>query len=258
MRRDGIPELWRLYPGSKHLLDTHAFYEGLELPASSSSDREKPYVFINMVASLDGKVSVSGRSGAIGSDVDRQTMRQLRSLSDAVMVGSGTVRAEGVSLTSEGRSSHEPFALIVSSSLDIPLEENLRDNERERTLILTTEVSVEEAGDRYVSELEERSTIVLCNPSEEGGIDMGSTMKTLKSDYGIERVLVEGGPGLNHHLVSLGLVDEIFLTLSPKILSGSSREALNIVNGELLEEAPEITLISVQKAGSELFLRYSF
>lgn len=56
--------------------------------------RDRPYVRLNMIASLDGAISVDGRSGPLGGPADRHLFQVLRSLSDVVLVGAGTVRTE--------------------------------------------------------------------------------------------------------------------------------------------------------------------
>lgn len=212
-----------------------------------------------MVSSVDGRVSVKGKSGAIGSDTDRQTMRELRSKADAVMAGSGTLRAEKVSLTSEGRRTPEPIAVIVSGSLNLPLRENLKDSRKDRTLILTTESSAQ-GNQEKLRELEDMATLVPCRENENGEIDLSDALGKLRRDHGIESLLSEGGPGLNHRLISAGLADELFLTLSPQILSGLPGSSLNITSGDLLENPVKTRLISVYTSTSErlteLFLRY--
>ncbi|AHY46719.1 Pyrimidine reductase riboflavin biosynthesis [Rubrobacter radiotolerans] len=226
--------------------------------------QERPYTVINMVCSLDGRVSVNGRSGSIGSREDRETMRVLRSKVDAVMVGSGTLRSETVSLTTEGRKDPEPYAVIPSLSLDLDLESNLKNNERDRTLVLTTRGSVRAlessgpSGKRKLGRVRERATL-LTVPEREGekrGLDLSAALGDLRSRYDIRRLLVEGGPSLNHALISSGLVDEIFLTLSPKILGGEPTESLNLTSGPVFEPGVRTELISAEPKNSELFLRY--
>src|SRR5688572_23870655 len=55
----------------------------------------RPFVYINMVASVDGRATIDGRAHALGSDTDTLLLTELRALADAVLIGSGTLRAEG-------------------------------------------------------------------------------------------------------------------------------------------------------------------
>lgn len=262
MRNTGpdSPGITRLYPSFKVLEGKEAVYQDLEFPdPEEPGDRDLPFVYINMVSSIDGKVAVSGKSGAIGSDVDRSTMRELRSLSDAVMVGSGTLRAEKVSLTSEGRRRPEPLAIVVSSSLDIPLKENLKDAEKDRTVVITTERSLKNSKPEDLDEISSRARVLAApeKKSSEGTVDLREALGLLGSGYGVRRLLAEGGPGLNYELISSGVARELFLTLSPQILAGEPERSLNIVSGRLLERGARARLISLHQADGELFLRYS-
>ena len=84
----------RLLPGPQEEISTEQIYSEIEFPLQSTNDPGLPYVVVNAVSTLDGKTSWRGKSSGIGSTVDRRTMRMIRSKSDAVLVGAGTVRAE--------------------------------------------------------------------------------------------------------------------------------------------------------------------
>jgi riboflavin biosynthesis pyrimidine reductase len=90
-------------------------------------------------------------------------------------------------------------------------------------------------------------------------MDLREALRSLKATNGVNGLLVEGGPRLNHSLISQNLADELFLTISPKLLGGLPGEALTMLEGNLLpaETRPAPELLSVYLAGSELFLRYS-
>jgi 5-amino-6-(5-phosphoribosylamino)uracil reductase len=92
--------------------------------------------------------------------------------------------------------------------------------------------------------------------ASDGRPDLLKTLQVLKRDFSVERVLVEGGPTLNRALISAGLLDELFLTLAPKLLGGAASEAQTILSGDL--PVPEtLSLISAHLADDELFLRYA-
>jgi riboflavin biosynthesis pyrimidine reductase len=101
-------------------------YQGIWFPPSRGRDPTRPYVFINMVASVDGKTAVEGKASSLGSAADRSVMRTLRSRADAVMVGGGTLRAEKLSLSLEAdEPGPRPLAVILTNTGDVPLESNL-------------------------------------------------------------------------------------------------------------------------------------
>ena len=79
----------------------------------------------------------------------------------------------------------------------------------------------------------------------------------LKTEHAVDLLLVEGGPSLNHALVCANAVDEIFLTIAPKLLGGTAPEASGILAGHQLSPvSPRLRLLSIHLAGDELYLRY--
>jgi 2,5-diamino-6-(ribosylamino)-4(3H)-pyrimidinone 5'-phosphate reductase len=89
----------------------------------------------------------------------------------------------------------------------------------------------------------------------EKAVDLGAALAALRTEYGVRWLLGEGGPTLNHRLLVAGLVDELFLTLAPKLVAGS---APTIVTGEPFpEDAPvPLRLLTLHADGDELYLRY--
>jgi len=224
-------------------------------------------VLINMVASLDGKASVGGKAGAIGSQTDRSLMRSLRARADAVMIGAGTLRAEKLRLDvpeelAKARASRglepQPLAVLVTTSGDVPLGANLVGSSPENLLILASpEIPKERFASLSSHVLAEIITKEMATPADTG-LDLGRALEALKGRYGVGVLLVEGGPSLNHSLISSGLADELFLTLAPKVLGGEASEGLTVVEGPLLRPrgiAPK--LVSVHLFDDELFLRYA-
>ncbi len=231
-------------------------YGGLEFPSGSPVDPSLPYVAINMVASIDGKASSGGKSGSIGGEADRAAMRALRSKVDAVMVGAGTLRAEKVSLTSEGRRRPEPKAVLATSTLDLPMG-NLLNAERGGTLVLVPESALRMRR-REIRSLERFAEVVPANASPEGRIDFRAALAALKEGHGIEKLLLEGGPGINHGFISSGLVSEIFLTVAPKLIGGPPEESVGTLSGPRVQTSQSLSLVStyISNPVGEVFLRY--
>jgi 2,5-diamino-6-(ribosylamino)-4(3H)-pyrimidinone 5'-phosphate reductase len=226
----------------------------------------RPYVLINMVSSLDGKVAVSGKAGSLGGLVDRTVMRNLRACADAVMIGAGTLRAERLTLAvpedrARARESRglkpQPLAVVATVSGDVPLEENLLASSPETLLILASSDTPQE----HLVTLSSRASveIVAEETSKPGGrLDLEEALRTLKNRYGVNVLLVEGGTALNHALVCSGLADELFLTLAPKLLGGEKPATLTILEGPALSPRNvEPKLVSIHLSGEELFLRYA-
>jgi len=223
--------------------------EGLEL-ASRAPD-ERPYVITNFAITLDGRATLHGRSGAIGSDADTQMLVGLRTKVDAVMIGAGTLRAERygrVVPDPEKRARrereglpHDPLAVIISGRLDVPWDAPLFTDGGGRVLIFTA--SETEAP-------ETRTPLRLVR--HEGPVDLGAALNHLRIEHGVRTLLCEGGPILHAQLIELGLVDELFVTHAPKLAGG---EGPTLAEGLPELERP-LELAWLLENDGELFARY--
>jgi riboflavin-specific deaminase-like protein len=222
---------------------------GLRLAERAPSDR--PYLALNMVSSLDGKATIDWRTRGLSSELDRQLFHQLRTQADAVMVGAGTARVErygrivksdelGDRREREGLA-RDPVAVVVSARLDLPADLPLLNEPEQRVVIAT-------ASDAELPELPAKVDY------ERVGDDLPLLMARLRERHGVRSVLCEGGPTLNSHLLAAGLVDELFLSLSPKLAGGAA--ALTIVAGRELVKPVDLDPISVAQGEGDLFTRW--
>jgi 5-amino-6-(5-phosphoribosylamino)uracil reductase len=215
---------------------------------------DRPYLALNMVATVDGKAAVQGRTRAISSETDRAIFHNLRTQADAVMAGAGTVRSEGYGPIVKNDQLREkrvregldpnPLAVIVSGSLHLPVDVPLLQDPQSRVVILT----------HSRDELKGQRAMVDYLRSEGGTFDLRPLMERLRSEYGIRSVLCEGGPTLNASLLPYGLVDELFLTIAPTLAGGM--DALTIVAGAPLPQLVDLELVWALEEGSELYFRY--
>jgi riboflavin-specific deaminase-like protein len=221
---------------------------GLRLHELAPPDR--PYLGINMVSSLDGKATLDWRTKGLSTEIDRRLFHHLRTQADAVMVGAGTAREErygrmtkndelSAKRVAEGRAA-EAVAVVVSGRLDLPPDLPLL-NEPDQAVLIATGSEAELPG---LGGHVEYSRV---------GDDLPRLMAELH-ERGVRSVLCEGGPMLNSFLFAAGIVDELFLTLNPKVLGGAA--ALTIVAGRELVEPVELDLVSVAEAEGELYTRW--
>jgi 2,5-diamino-6-(ribosylamino)-4(3H)-pyrimidinone 5'-phosphate reductase len=208
-------------------------------------------VIVNMVSSVDGRSSVGGRASGIGSSTDRRVMRALRSRVDAVMVGSGTLRAEKLSLGLDDPDARQPLAVVVGGAGDAPIRERLVGRHRGVLLAVPGGYSRTVAAD-------DASLTVLETPSAgDGRVDLRWLLEALRADHSVDRLLVEGGPRLNRTLIDGGLAHELFLTIAPRLLLGPESSILSGGHEDGHGGRPQdLTLLSAHSAGDELFLRY--
>jgi 2,5-diamino-6-(ribosylamino)-4(3H)-pyrimidinone 5'-phosphate reductase len=243
----------RLYPPPAR--EVFAIYDDLDLPPTGNREGARPYVIINTVSSVDGRTAVGGKAAGIGSVTDRQTMRTLRSKADAVMIGAGTLRAEKLTLGLDETGVPQPLAIIVTETGDVPLEEHLIVESGQEVLILLSD----EAPERVVERLLTLALVMRVPADSTGAVDLEKALLVLEAERGVESLVVEGGPGLNHALISLNLVDELFLTVAPELLGGRADQTLTLLRGPMLpaRDRPTLDLVSIHLSGDELFLRYS-
>lgn len=172
-------------------------YKDLKFP---KPPKERPYVIVNMVMTLDGKVR-SGRHWPLGSQTDYRLMKELRTHANVLLLGGVTAR-------------------------------------------------------KWRKKIEGIKVVVISRSTNQGKkIDLKELLAKMRQD-GVKILLVEGGPNINWQLFEQNLVEELFLTISPKILGG--RDYKTIVDGKQYPIPRRGKLVSVYTHDNELFLRYSF
>jgi riboflavin biosynthesis pyrimidine reductase len=225
------------------------------LAAYELTDRATPRIRMNFVMSLDGAVTIGGRSGGLGDESDRLAMQVLRMLADVVLVGAGTVRAEGygglrVSATDAAwRRSHglpdQPRLAVVSSSLALGPEHPFFARATERPIVVTHAGA---PADRR-ARLERIADVLVCG---DHAVDPRAMLAAL-AGAGLPQVLCEGGPHLFGSFIDADLVDELCLSLSPVLVAGDA--------GRIAQGVPEVArrmrLVHAIPAGDLLLLRYA-
>ncbi len=223
--------------------------------AGQDAPEDRPSVMVNMVSTADGRATVAGRAGPIGNRADRELFHQLRTCTDAIMAGAGTVRVEHYRRlvrdpALRAQREHDglaadPLAVIVSGRLDLPLEDVPLLSEPESTVVVAT-ASAEEIGGTSAQ------MHYLRSPGP--GVDLRAMLEELRSRFGVRSILCEGGPTLNAALLADGLVDELFLSLAPKLAGGSA--PLTILQGTSLPTPVGMDLRWLLESEGHLFLRY--
>jgi len=196
---------------------------------------DRPYVVVNMVSTLDGKIFAGERDELVGlgSAVDKATMRQIESAVDGILIGHTTLKASPGLWYPPG-----PKLYVVSGSGQVERKGRFFVDDPTRSYVVTTH-DVPNA---------------LRSPGEM--IDWEFILRTMRHEHGVRVLLGEGGSELNASLFEKDLVDELFLTLAPVVKLG--REVPTIAGGKplLRTDLRRFTLVSAVPSGDELFLRY--
>ena len=191
---------------------------------------DRPLVAMNFVATVDGRATIEGRSGPIGSAVDTAMLAGLRTRFDAVMIGAGTMRVER----------YAPLAsklVIVSGRLDLPWDAPAFTEGGEVVIFTSSEAEPPATA----SEVE-----VVRHP---GAVNLTEAVRHLHREHGIRALLSEGGPHLHEQLQAVG---DLFLTIAPKLSGG---EAPRILEGPL-PGVVDLELAWLLEDDGELFARY--
>ncbi len=224
-----------------------------ELDLAAAAPEARPYVVVNMVATVDGRASVAGRTAPISSAADRQIFHALRTRVDAVMVGAGTLRTEryGRLVRDPHRREQrvaaglgaDPLAIVVSGRLDLSCDLPLLADGASRVVVITASEASIEGCAAQVQYL--RSSPV----------DLPGVLARLRAEHGVRSILCEGGPSLNAALLACGLIDELFLTTVGKLAGGAG--ALTIIGSAPVDEPVGVGLRWLLECDGELFARYA-
>jgi 5-amino-6-(5-phosphoribosylamino)uracil reductase len=218
---------------------------------------ERPYTIVNFVSSVDGRATFGGRSGDLGDDGDRAMFHGLREQVDAVLAGTRTIALEnyGRILGTEERRERrllrglppEPIACVVSRTGEIPTGIRLFQEPEARIVVFTSAVTRPDLRGCAA-----QVDLISLDPAT---MTLTTALRMLRSDYGVGSLLCEGGPTLFGALLHERLVDELFLTIAPKLTGGGSGPAISA--GPELPELQRLELIWALERHRSLFLRYA-
>jgi riboflavin-specific deaminase-like protein len=230
---------------------------------STSLRRRLPFVLINMAMTADGKIATANRAvSSFGSARDHEHLLELRATADAVMAGARTVNLNPINLgpgpakfrrlrRKRGLAEYN-LRVIVSGSGSINPRAEVFKRRFSPIIVLTTQKMSATSRRRLQPLVEE---IKICGRRE---INFRTVLRWLRERWGVERLLCEGGGELNDALFRAGLVDELHLTVCPKIFGG--RNAPTIADGigfPKLADAVQLKLKSARRVGDEMFLVFA-
>ena len=217
-------------------------------------------VYANFVSSIDGVAAIEGveRSSTViggGAAADRFVMALLRSVADAVVIGTATLREHRGPWTAERAfpDAADAFArvhraaptlAVVTASGDLPADVPAVAD----AVVITTASGAERIAASGVR------TAEVVDVGAADRVDPRMGIRRLR-ERGFDRILTEGGPNLMGSMLEAGVVEELFLTISPTLLGGGP-ERPPLTDGADLLERGGARLIGVRRAADHLFLRY--
>ncbi len=223
----------------------------------------RPFVLMNMAMTADGKIATANRAvSSFGSRRDHEHLLELRATADAVMSGARTVDSAKISMGTGGMKfqrqrlklglAEHNLRIIVSGSGSIDSCAEIFKHKFSPIIVLTTR-RMTSYSRRGLKDL--GATIKICGERE---INFRSALRWLYKRWGVKRLLCEGGGDLNDAMFRAGLVDELHLTVCPKVFGG--RIAPSISEGcgfGKIALSSRLKLKSTKRIGDEIFLVFS-
>ena len=210
----------------------------------------RPFVFINVAMTADGKIDTFQRQGAaISSALDKERVDRLRAEADAVMVGGKTLLNEDPKLTVKSEAlraervrngfSPNPMKVGVVTEARLRDESEFLNSGPASIVIFTTRWT----SKHHISLLKSRGVDVYVDDSEK--VNLLKALETLK-EIGVERLMVEGGATLNFELLRLGVVDQVSAYVAPMIFGGANAPTMAAGSGLERGEAIPLKLVSTE------------
>jgi riboflavin-specific deaminase-like protein len=200
-----------------------------------TNNSKLPFVFVNMAMTADGKIATANRAvHSFGSKKDLQHLYELRATADAILCGARTVEISEATLGNGGEKFHQrrlknglaefPLRVVVSGSGSINPAAKIFQKHFSPIIILTAK----RVSAKKLAQLRELADEVKVFGETE--VNFHAALRWLRKQYGVKRLLCEGGGELNDALFRADLVAEINLTICPKIFGG--RTAPTIADGQ--------------------------
>ncbi|MGH6973284.1 MAG: bifunctional diaminohydroxyphosphoribosylaminopyrimidine deaminase/5-amino-6-(5-phosphoribosylamino)uracil reductase RibD [Stellaceae bacterium] len=218
----------------------------------STITRGRPLVTLKLATSLDGRLAVaSGESRWITGEPARARAHLLRAMSDAVMVGSGTVIADDPELTCRlpGLSDRNPVRVVVDGGMCVPLTARLVADARQTPTWFVVRHGI--SGERREALVRCGIDVIDVPATATGETDLAAALAAL-AKHGMTRVLVEGGARLAAALVRGGLVDRIAWFHAPSLIGGDGRPALDALGVAAPGEAPRFVRVGIETIGDDM------
>ncbi len=221
----------------------------------------RPWVVVNMAMTADGKIATAGREvTTFGSPRDLRALYSLRATADAVLCGARTVEETGATLGNGGEAflrrriraglSEMPLRVVVSGRASLDPSAAIWKAKGSPIVVLIS--SEAPAGAR--KRLEPLADAVWVSPSK--GLDLKSALAWLRARWGVQRLVCEGGGSLNAAMFRSGLVDELRVTLCPRVFGGNASPTIADGSPGILGNAFRLGRPEMRCHGGELYVTW--
>jgi 2,5-diamino-6-(ribosylamino)-4(3H)-pyrimidinone 5'-phosphate reductase len=216
-------------------------------------DVNSPYIILSAAMSIDGKIASRTGDADLSDEMDWKMVHKLRTQVDAIMVGKGTILKDNPKLHIKYYSHKGYHRIVIDSKLTIPLTSNVIKflPDLYPTIICTTD----RAPIQKVREYEKNNVKVIKAGNQER-VDLKILMPILLR-MGLKKILLEGGGSLNWSFFEADLIDEIRLSIAPRIVGG--KNAVSLVDGlgySIVKNSFEFKLVKVKRRENYVNLLY--
>lgn len=216
---------------------------------------QRPHVMLKLAVSADGKAALSGgKPVQITGEETRARVHAMRAMSDAILVGIGTVLADDPALTCRlpGMLKASPVRVVLDPALRLPVESRLAATAKEIPVWVFCGV---DAPSEREDRLSEHGVAVIRVAAGEGGLDLPAVLRAL-AERGITRLMVEGGPKIAASFLRAGLIDEAMLLRGPITIGPGGVAALDGLPLDALTASPDLRLIETETIGGDTLQHY--
>lgn len=211
-------------------------------------EQKRPFITLKTGITMDGKVAThTAHSKWITSEEARKDVHQLRHEHVAILTGINTVLKDDPALTARIPNGRNPIRIVMDSTLKIPLHYQLIQDKQAETWIFTT--SNHDIEKRNALEAEGIKVIV----TNDSQVIDPCNIVTYLGEQGISSLLLEAGGTINAAFLERKLIDKFIIYMAPKVIGGKNAPTfLEGAGVETMEEAMELTDISVKKIGADI------
>jgi diaminohydroxyphosphoribosylaminopyrimidine deaminase/5-amino-6-(5-phosphoribosylamino)uracil reductase len=217
---------------------------------------KRPHVILKLAVSTDDKIGAAGgKPAAITGDVAKSHVHLLRAQCDAILVGIGTVRADDPLLTCRlpGMEVRSPVRVVLDRALRLSGASRLVHSARRTPLwVVTSELAEASAATKLGAA---GAQVIRVRPSTGSGLDLAAVLHAL-ADWGITRLMVEGGAKVASSFVSAGLVDEIWLLRGSQAIGADGIAALDALPLTAITQSPRFSARASENLGSDTLTIY--